>query len=500
MNVARLLQSLDQDAAPANGIVITAAMHTALTGSGALINFDQTASAFAGDSTVQDLIDTLAPFTDAGAITLRSEQETIEHLAAELKIEIIQSDVSGNYETQWADAPAPVITYQFSAGLSGSVDNGTTTDNITWQIDPQNRLLVTIAGAAGLPQRFTLIQGTLDDGVLTAEVDEDQDGQYERFTLVTITAVAGPPTDFVILCEVTFDPDASANLALHSLQFPIDSNWNFEPYSGSSANAEYLTFTPETYNDIPSIRVDTHGAADDALTESLWLALGTDGAIYDLNHQDDEGNEYPCSTPRIRFPATMTAGSPWPVEVEGNQGEAEIVSTTAESPAGYTNTIKISITFDFGGTMVVYDNYYRVGQGLLDKSDNMSEWLKRADITPENPLPPAGGEIGVFTLSSATLPQDNGSFTMESSINSANTSISWTGNGITVVVATSLGTVSLSGASGTAYACACQPVLDFDNMTATFTDIVVTDTFPFSPGPETNSVTIDGALVIPAAN
>jgi len=506
INVANLLQSIDKDAVPANGIVIIDAMHTALTGSGASINFDQANTAFASDTAVQAVLDSLAPHTDAGVITLRTDQQTIVHLSTELHLDILEVDVVGKFELKPADAPQSPAIFEFNADKSGARIIGTTTINTSWDIDSNNKLVITNSTNTGLPSRLSLISGTLDDGVIAAEVDADQDGVYELFTLLNITWLSATPPDTSggtpgTLCGVAFDTDVSANIATHSLNLPINSNWNFEPYTTTTSTAEYFTFATDVYNGIPSTRVDTYDASTDTVKESLWVAIAMDGAVYDLNTRIGM-TDYPCSTPNMRFPATITTGITWPINVESFTGVAEIVSTNTDSPAGYTNTIKISQTFDFGGgDVVVFDNYYRIGEGLLDKSDNMSQWLKRTDITPENPPPATNGNgFGTLTLSAATIAADSGAFEMDSSISSGTVSYSWSGApgaGITVVVTTSLGTVSMSAPSGTAYACSCQPVIDLSSMTATFTNLVLTDTFPSTPGPTTNSLTLNGTLVIP---
>jgi hypothetical protein len=67
-NMARLLQSIDDDGNPANGIRITAAMRTAAAGQ--VVDFQQDPASFAADTNVQDAVADITAATTAGVRTL----------------------------------------------------------------------------------------------------------------------------------------------------------------------------------------------------------------------------------------------------------------------------------------------------------------------------------------------------------------------------------------------------------------------------------------------
>jgi len=501
INIARLLQSIDYDADPSNGITVTADMHTQLTGLSASLDFNQPSVDFAADTELANVLALIAPTTLSGSADLRTEEQTISHIANELNLGLVAGDVEGDFRVTFADQLAQPSDYSFTAFLNGSVVENSVVTNLTWQLEVQERLEVIIAGRAGLPQRFTLIEGTMLDGVLAVEIDQDQDGTYERFTLASIVERnGGSPNDPIIitLCGKDYNTNLSDNLSQHVLQFPINQQWNYNAYNGYTDD-EYLTFTNVVYQNVPAIRIDNRYSANDVLIESRWYAMATDNAIYELNSNVD-GVDYPCTAPNLRFPATLSTGLDWSIVVEGYPGTASIVSMNANSPAGYSNTIQIRQTFDFSGTIVNFDNYYRVGEGLLDWTDNQTFWIHRIEIAPDNPTPPpVPGTFGDLNIS-ASLAQDAGTFTMTDSINITNfgeSTISWTGDGITVVYTTLTDSVSMQGTTGVAYACACLPQVDMANMTITFNNTVLSDAFPAQPGPADNSVVLNGTLTIP---
>jgi len=493
INIARFLQSIDVDADPNNGITITPSMQTALADLSVSLDFNQASVDFSADTVLATVLGLIAPTTLSGTADLRTEQDTITHLSVELNLGLIAAEVEGDYRVTFVDQPTSMIDYSFSSFLNGSVIENSVVENLTWRLTAQ-QLEVTIAGRGGLPQRFTLIEGTFLDGVLTAEIDQDQDGIYDRSTLATIIEVIkNQPGNSVALCGKQYDTGNSDKLSQHALQFPINQQWNYQGYNGY-LDDEYLTFTNVVYQGVPAIRIDNYYTADNALIESIWYALATDSAIYEL-HSTIDGINYPCTSPNLRFPAILSTGLDWQVEVGGLIGTGTVVSLNTTSPAGYTNTILIRQIFNIGGSIVNIDNYYRTGEGLLDLTDNFSYSLQRIGVTPEN-SPANGGNIGRLSIS-ASLSQDAGVFTITDSINVANSTISWTGDGITVVISTLLGTVSMQGTTGVVYACACLPQLDLTNKTITFNNAALNDAFPSQAGPTDNTVVINGTLTIP---
>lgn len=81
-NIARFLQTLDDDGDPENGIVITDAVHAMAEGES--VNFQQSAADFADDGNVQTVVASLTGVTEAGARSLLSAADARAHLRATL--------------------------------------------------------------------------------------------------------------------------------------------------------------------------------------------------------------------------------------------------------------------------------------------------------------------------------------------------------------------------------------------------------------------------------
>ena len=94
---------------------------------------------------------------------------------------------------------------------------------------------------------------------------------------------------------------------------------------------------------------------------------------------------------------------------------------------------------------------------------------------------------------------DIGTTIFSTAINQQNSSFSWSNLETTVTVSNFLGTTSVKGKSGTAYACACLPTIDLNGKKATFTDLQVNTSFPFAPNSNTKTLTLNGILDVPDA-
>ncbi|MDV7105531.1 hypothetical protein R3X26_14080 [Vibrio sp. TH_r3] len=82
VNIARFLQTLDDDDNPDNGITLNQAL---LSEAGSLsINFDQSLDAFANDVNVQSVVSSLTSFNNTGQRTLVSADDALEHLQESL--------------------------------------------------------------------------------------------------------------------------------------------------------------------------------------------------------------------------------------------------------------------------------------------------------------------------------------------------------------------------------------------------------------------------------
>jgi len=89
-NIARLLQTIDDDHDPASGILITAAVRTAAAGLS--VDFNQYGSDFESDANVISVVNTLTTATSEGARTLIDVVTAMDHLNATLL-----RTMAGNY-------------------------------------------------------------------------------------------------------------------------------------------------------------------------------------------------------------------------------------------------------------------------------------------------------------------------------------------------------------------------------------------------------------------
>ncbi len=115
-NIARFLQTIDDDADASNGITITQAVRDSAAGQS--IDFEQSASAFGADSNVQMVVSDLTSQTTAGTRSLVSIQDARDHLSATLL-----ASYDGTYEGTYsldADPGKVVGTWRITVTL-GSV-------------------------------------------------------------------------------------------------------------------------------------------------------------------------------------------------------------------------------------------------------------------------------------------------------------------------------------------------------------------------------------------
>jgi hypothetical protein len=93
-NIAKFLQTIDDDNNPANGITISAAVNAAAAGK--VINFAQTTTAFDADATVLATVAALTTATTAGAHALVTTATAQSHLRSNLLARLVGT-YSGTY-------------------------------------------------------------------------------------------------------------------------------------------------------------------------------------------------------------------------------------------------------------------------------------------------------------------------------------------------------------------------------------------------------------------
>lgn len=115
-NIARFIQTIDDDDDLGNGIEITAAVRNGAAGQS--VDFAQTMSAFAADANVQAVVSDLTSRTTAGTRALVSIQSAQAHLQSTLL-----SSYDGSYEGTYTldQNPATVVGTWSITVISGSV-------------------------------------------------------------------------------------------------------------------------------------------------------------------------------------------------------------------------------------------------------------------------------------------------------------------------------------------------------------------------------------------
>ena len=111
-NIARFLQTLDDDNNADNGIVIVAAVRDLAIGR--TINFDQSVAEFGDDGNVQIVVAELTALTSAGARSLVSQTQAQEHLRGTLL-----ANLAGSYEGTFSGDDSG--TWMFVANEEGAI-------------------------------------------------------------------------------------------------------------------------------------------------------------------------------------------------------------------------------------------------------------------------------------------------------------------------------------------------------------------------------------------
>lgn len=158
-NIARFLQTIDDDAIPTNGLTITEAVRTAAAGRS--IDFDQAVINFENDVDVQNAIAALTAATAAGPRTLLDVTAAQANLTSAIE-ELLPGNYSGIFELLGSGNNLPQIgTWSFSIDTQGVV-----TGSGTVQGQP-----VDFAGTVGTGGSIADSQGpgseTAYDGTIT---------------------------------------------------------------------------------------------------------------------------------------------------------------------------------------------------------------------------------------------------------------------------------------------------------------------------------------------
>lgn len=119
VNILRVLQTLDDDHNPANGIKITEAVRDLAD---AAMDFSLDPDDFASDSTVQDLIDTLTAATSEGAQELVNVEAALQHFLDTTSL----FEFAGSYSGTFAGGDSGDWSFEIGADGSLVINSGDT--------------------------------------------------------------------------------------------------------------------------------------------------------------------------------------------------------------------------------------------------------------------------------------------------------------------------------------------------------------------------------------
>ncbi len=141
-NIARFLQTLDDDGNPSNGITITATVAGLTTGES--VDFAQSIADFASNSNIQTLVNTLTSARSAGAANLISATQAQAHLESSM-FGLLAGTYQGNYSGDYSG------TWSIVINSSGTISEG---DTIFGSIS-SNGMANFAAGTVGASSTFS---------------------------------------------------------------------------------------------------------------------------------------------------------------------------------------------------------------------------------------------------------------------------------------------------------------------------------------------------------
>lgn len=148
-NLCRFLQTIDNDANPANGIVITSAVIAAAAGQS--INFQQDTGSFENDANVQSVVSALTAATAAGERTLVSAGTAQAQLSSGIRAAYVGSnaDYNGDFCVDQQSGQIKGGTWAMEVDANGAVSigfNGNPTFTATGTMDLLGNLTATAPG------------------------------------------------------------------------------------------------------------------------------------------------------------------------------------------------------------------------------------------------------------------------------------------------------------------------------------------------------------------
>ena len=156
-NLARFLQTIDDDANPANGIVITSAVRNAAAGQS--INFLMNPASFESDANVQSVVAALTAATTAGTRSLVGASEAQAQLSSGIRAAFVgnNGDYNGTFCVDQQYGQTDGGTWAMEVDDDGSVSigfNGTPTFTATGTMDLRGNVTATAPGGVEVVASF----------------------------------------------------------------------------------------------------------------------------------------------------------------------------------------------------------------------------------------------------------------------------------------------------------------------------------------------------------
>lgn len=306
VNMARLLQTLDQDGDPDNGITITqTAIDTAEP-----VDFSLSTADFAAADAVKNTIANGGQ--DNVTSELISEESALAHLAEQLDENAIQLGIVGSWSITNSETDLLSITF-FNNGtyVLFEVEDASSTEDAgmewgTYERDSEtNRVYATqdfdgngdiglndFDKTAGNPQLFA----TIVDGQLNLNVDEDADGTIDEtliFTPLANTAELGPwlvrdidgePDENDLLMFVFFEDGTYVHAEVDFSDQDEKSGMEWGSYSiNSDTNKATIKITFDANGDT--------GLTDFTLDPTLGLFLSVSNDVLSLGVDENGDNQ-----------------------------------------------------------------------------------------------------------------------------------------------------------------------------------------------------------------
>jgi len=325
-NIARFLQTLDDDDNPDNGIQISAAVSAA--GAGMVVDFTLSAADF--DAATAAIVDGLTALRSSGARTLVSVADAQLHLAGSLLC-----GRAGSYEGTWVQTAGPESdngSWSFTVDTAGAI-SGSALSNVNTEINP---IVISGTVTSGGTSSFEGV-GTTSVGATfagTVALDGSVTGTWENAPFGTSGTYSGS--------RVSGASEACTGTGGGEGEGSVEPGLGTLTLSGADAAAVGTAFAPPVVSerDTNILRwgttlanmVEVEFAADGSLTRVSYTRITGDGS-YDYSifcaYDDCSGvtvdeNAKTISFSDVAVPAITSWLATGPITLDGTLSYASI--------------------------------------------------------------------------------------------------------------------------------------------------------------------------------